>query len=135
MGVNIWMVFEALGPDKEGVESSMEEHIRTLKNEKEIDVKSVEEEEVEEMEDPHPEMDRGYSQVIEVKADFDTFQKAIETVINYGPTYVQMEGPDKYEMDLAEGQNTLQSIATTMHQYAQMGAGGVLISKPSQDNS
>jgi len=46
-----------------------------------------------------------------------------------------MEGPDKYELDLRESQDTLQSVANTMHQYAQMGAGGVLISKSAEEDA
>lgn len=135
MSVKIWMVFEALGPDKNGVEESISEHIEALKSEDGVEVQEIDKDEVEEMEDPHPDLSKGYSQVLEVNAEFDSFYKAIEAVINYGPTYIQMEGPDNYKMDLSEAQDTLQKMATTMHQYAQMGAGGVLISQKSSDES
>ncbi|MFB6216859.1 MAG: hypothetical protein ABEJ72_07825, partial [Candidatus Aenigmatarchaeota archaeon] len=62
------------------------------------------------------------------------FDKAVELVINYGPTYIQMEGPDNYELKLSEGQNALQSVANTMHQYAQTGAGGMLISRATEED-
>lgn len=135
MGVTIWMVFEALGPEKDDVITSIEDHVETMKGEKGIEVTSIEKDEAAEMEDPHPGLEKGYSQVVEIQAEFKSFQKAIETVINYGPTYIQMEGPDNYDMNLREAQETLQNVATTMHQYAQMGVGGVLISNPADDNS
>lgn len=133
--VELWLVFEAVGPEKEGVEKSLEEHIEAMESESEIEILKKEEGEIEEVKDPHPGLDKGYSKVLELEAEFNNFQKAVESVINYGPTYVQIEGPDSFEMGLKEAQETLQSVATTMHQYAQMGAGGVLISRENQENS
>lgn len=132
--VTVWMVFEAVGPEKEGVEKSMEDHVNTLSEDKGVEILETDEEEIKEMEDPHPSIDKGYSKVIETRIEFDSFTKAIETVINYGPTYVQVEGPDSYELKLGESQEMLQEIANTMHQYAQMGAGGVLVSSVNEDS-
>lgn len=133
MKVEVWMVFEAVGAEKDGVVKSLEDHVESIENEEGIEITEIEKDEATEIENPHEALEKGYSQVIEMRADFENFQKVIETVINYGPTYVQMEGPDNYELDLKESQDTLQSVANTMHQYAQMGAGGVLISKSSQE--
>lgn len=136
MSVEVWMVFEAVGPKKEGVENSLDEHINTLKDEEEgVEVIELERDEATKMEDPHPSLDEGYSQVVEMDVEMENFQKAIETVINYGPTYVQFKGPEKYKMDLAESQNVLQSVANTMHQYAQMGTGGVLIGRSAKEDA
>lgn len=137
MGVEVWMVFEAVGPKKKGVETSLDEHVNLLKDEEEgAEVLEIQRDEATEMEDPHPDLETGYSQVVEIDVEFDDFQKAIESVINYGPTYVQFKGPDDYEMSLTESQNVLQSVANTMHQYAKMGTGGVLIGRSAkQDDS
>ncbi|MFB6241381.1 MAG: hypothetical protein ABEJ36_01090 [Candidatus Nanosalina sp.] len=134
MTVNLWMVFEAVAPEREGLEDSLEDHLEKLESEKGVEIVESEIDEVSKVEDPHPGLDEGFSQVCEVRTDIDDFSKAVELVINYGPTYVQLEGPDNYEITLREGQETLQNVANTMHQYAQMGAGGVLISRPSEDN-
>lgn len=136
MGVELWMVFEAVGPEKEGVESSLDEHVEMLKKEeKGVEVLDIERDEATEMEDPHPSLDKGYSQVVEMNVEMEDFQKAIESVINYGPTYVQFKGPDNYEMNLSESQNVLQSVANTMHQYANMGTGGVLIGRSAKEEN
>lgn len=134
MTVKVWMVFEAVGAKKNGVVKSLEDHVEGIKSEEGVEITELEKDEATEIENPHESLEKGYSQVVEMRADFDNFQKVVETVINYGPTYVQMEGPDKYELDLRESQDTLQSVANTMHQYAQMGAGGVLISKSSKED-
>jgi len=127
------MVFEALSPNEQDVEDSLKDHLEKLRSEDNLEVTSVEKEDVEKMEDPHPDLEEGYSQVLEVKADVENFTRAIKTVLNYGPTYVQIEGPENFEMDLSDMQNSLQEVATTMQQYAQMGLGGVLLSRPEED--
>lgn len=129
MAIELWMVFEAVAPDKDSLENSLNEHIEMMETEDDIEIRSSEVDEVTEVKDPHPGLEKGYSQVAEIKADVDGFDRAIETVVNYGPTYVQIEGPEKYEMDMREAQDALQNVANTMHQYAQMGPGGVLISR------
>jgi len=131
--IKLWMVFEALSPREQDVEDSLNDHLEKLKSEDDLEVTSVEKEDVERMEDPHEDLDEGYSQVVEVKADVENFTRAIKTVLNYGPTYIQIEGPENFEMDLSDMQNSLQEVATTMQQYAQMGLGGVLLSRPEED--
>ncbi len=131
--IKLWMVFEALSPREQDVEDSLNDHLEKLRSEDNLKVTSVEKDEVEKMEDPHPDLDEGYSQVVEVKADIGNFSRAIKTVLNYGPTYVQIEGPENFEMDLSDMQSSLQEVATTMQQYAQMGLGGVLLSRPEEE--
>ena len=132
--IKLWMVFEALSPREDDVENSLDDHLEKLRSEDDLEVTDVTREEVKKMEDPHPELDEGYSQVIEVRADVSTYTRAVKTVINYGPTYVQIEGPEKFEMDLPDMQESLQEVANTVHQYAQMGVGGVLVSRPEEQD-
>lgn len=133
MGIELWMVFEAVAPSRDELEESLDDHIEKMESEKGLEITESEIEETEEVENPHPGLEKGFSQVAEVRAEADTFTRAVKTVINYGPTYVQIEGPDKFEMDLSDMQNSLQEVADTVHQYAQMGIGGVLVSNPQED--
>ena len=130
--IELWMVFEALSPKEDDVNESLDEHVRKLRDEKDLEVSSVNTDEAELMQDPHPELDEGYSKVIEVQAKASTYTRAVKTVINYGPTYVQIEGPESFEMDISDMQKSLQEVANTVHQYAQMGVGGVLVSRPEE---
>ena len=130
MGIELWMVFEAVAPSREDLEDSLDDHIEKMKSENELEIAEYEIEESEEVENPHPGLDKGFSQVAEVRAEAENYTRAIKTVINYGPTYVQVEGPDTYEMDLSDTQKSLQEVANMMHKYAQMGVGGVLVSNP-----
>lgn len=135
MTVEIWMVFEAVGPDKDSVEGSIDNHIEQLSSEEGLEIIKKEEDDAEEMENPHPSLDKGYSKVVEVEAEFDNFSTALSTVVNYGPTYVQFLGPDNFQMGMKEAQESLQKVADTMHQYAQMGAGGVVVSRETDETS
>lgn len=129
MALKLWMAFEAVAPDKESLKDSLQEHIDTLESEDDIELLESEVDEVSEVENPHPNMETGYSQIAELRVEVNGFDRAIQTIINYGPTYVQLEGPDDYNISLREGQEALQNVADTMHQYAQMGVGGVLVSR------
>jgi hypothetical protein len=131
--IELWMVFEAVGPSEDDVEGSLEDHLEKLRSEDELEVVEANIEEIEKVEDPHPGLDEGFSQVAEVRADAETFTRAVKTVINYGPTYVQIEGPENFEMELPDMQSSLQEVANTVHQYAQMGLGGVLVSRPEEE--
>ena len=126
------MVFEALSPREQDVEDSLNDHLDKLRSEDDLEITKIEKEEVEKMEDPHEDLDEVFSQVVEVEADVENFTRSIKTVVNYGPTYVQIEGPESFEMDISDMQNSLQEVANTMQQYAQMGLGGVLLSRPEE---
>ena len=133
MGLVLWMVFEAVTPEKEGLKS-LEEHIEKLRTEEgDAEVLEVEFDEATEIENPHPGLEKGYSQVCETRVEIDGFDRAIDIMISYGPTYVQLEEPDRIEIDLSEGQNALQNVVDMMHQYAQSGAGGVMISRATDE--
>lgn len=135
MGLELWMVFEALSTDKKGLEESVSDHIEKLRSEPAVEVTEVEVDEIAEVDDPHPQLDHGFSQVAEVRAEVDSFTEAVNLTLNYGPTYIQIEGPENFDLTMKDAQNALQNVATTMHQYAQQGTGGVLISKASEENT
>ena len=133
MGLTLWMVFEAVAEDEESVKA-LDDHVEALESEEGVEIVESEKDEVSEIKNPHPGLEKGYSQVSELRVEIESFAKAMEVVINYGPTYVQMEGPDRYEIDLREGQEALQNVANTVHQYAQSGLGGVLVSRANEEN-
>lgn len=129
MDIKLWMVFEAVSGTEDAVVGSLEEHVEKLENEPNASIVSREIDSVEQVDNPHPDLETGYSQVAEVVVEAESFEDAITLVINYGPTYVQLEEPDVYELSLKEGQETLQDVADIMRKYAEAGLGGMLVSK------
>ena len=133
MTVSIWMVFEAVAATEDGVEDSLDDHLEKLETESGVEIVESNVDDVSKVQDPHPDLEEGFSQVAECRLEIDSFRKCVQVTFDYGPTYVQMEGPENYEMDLKEGQETLQQVADVMHRYAQMGVGGVLVSKATEE--
>lgn len=127
------MVFEAVAATEEGVEDSLDDHLEKIKSESGVEVKESNIDESTKIENPTPDLEEGYSKVAECRLSVEGFDKAIKLTFNYGPTYVNVEGPEKYEMDLKESQESLQNVANVMHQYAQKGLGGVLVSKSKEE--
>ena len=116
MNVKLWMVFEAVAATEDAVEGSLEDHLEKLDNEPEAEI-------------IESNIDEGFSQVAETVVEASSFEEAVALTVNYGPTYIQMEEPDVYDLSLKEGQEALQNVADIMRRYAEMGAGGMLISK------
>ncbi|MFB6100220.1 MAG: hypothetical protein ABEK16_03005 [Candidatus Nanohalobium sp.] len=133
MEIELWMVFEAVAATEDAVEDSMEEHLDKLESESGVEIAESNIDETEKIENPTPDLEEGFSKVAECNLEVEGFDKAISLTFNYGPTYVNMEGPEKYELDLKEGQESLQNVANVIHKYAQMGAGGVLVSKSREE--
>jgi hypothetical protein len=127
------MVFEAVGSTREDIDESLDDHMEKLESEPDVEIVEKELGETSEVEKPHPDIETGYSKVVETVIEVENFTKAVKVTINYGPTYVQLESPEKWEMDLKDGQEALQEVANTMHQYAQMGPGGVIISRQNEE--
>ncbi len=133
MGLKLWLVFEAIGNQEEGVEDALDQLISNLKEEKGVKVTSEEYDDLKLVENPHPNIEEGYSKIAELNIECNTFTKAVKTVVNYGPTYVQIEGPDDFRLELKDSQEALQEVANTVQQYARMGVGGVLVSKTNEE--
>jgi len=129
MEVKLWMVFEAVAATEDGVKGSLEDHLERLNNEPNTEIQESNIDSIEKVEKPHPDIEEGYSQVAETIVKTESFEEAISLTLNYGPTYIQIEEPEYYELSLKEGQETLQDVADIMRKYAEMGLGGMLVSK------
>lgn len=127
--IETWMVFEVLAKQEDAAVDSLEQHVEKIRDEEGVTVTSAEFEEVEEVENPHPSIDVGYSQIVEVEAEAEDFPTLIQIVMNFGPTMIEVKGPDELTMDLAETQESLNLVAEMMQKFLQSGAGGMMISR------
>lgn len=126
--IDVWMIFEVLAAEEKVTESSLESHVEKLGNEEGVEITETDFDDVKEVENPHPSLDKGYSQVCEVRCSADDFGTLVKIVLNFGPTMIEVEGPDKIEMNLSEMQDSLNLVAEMMHKFLQAGAGGMMIS-------
>ncbi|MEF8880885.1 MAG: hypothetical protein V5A72_03585, partial [Candidatus Nanohaloarchaea archaeon] len=98
MKLEIWMVFEAVAATEEGVKDSLEDHLEKIRSESGVEIKESTVDEASKVKNPHPDIEEGFSQVAECRLSVEGFDKAISLTFNYGPTYVNVEAPETYEM-------------------------------------
>ncbi|MFB6294390.1 MAG: hypothetical protein ABEI97_01390 [Candidatus Nanohaloarchaea archaeon] len=130
--LDVWMVFDVLAADEEAAKESLQNHLEQLESERSVMEFSAEVGDVSEVEQPSPDMDAGYSQVAEVDMTVNSFSELVEMVINYGPTSVDVKSPETVEMELREVRDALNAVAQIMHQFLQSGAGGMMVSRPTE---
>lgn len=129
-GIQTWMVFEVLAGQRDTAEESLASHIEKLEELDAVSIDSKDFDELKEVDDPHPSLETGYSQVCEVECTVDEFSSLIEIVMNYGPTMIDILGPDEITLDLTEAQESMNLVAEMMQKFLQAGAGGMMISSP-----
>lgn len=132
-GIETWMIFEVLGGQREATVKSLADHIEKLGSQGSVEITEQDFDDVEEVENPHPAIETGYSQVCELRCRVRDFPALIQIVLNYGPTMVEIEGPERIELDLGEARESLNLVAEMMQKFLQSGAGGMMISNP-EDN-
>ncbi len=126
--IDTWMIFEVLASRKGVAEKSLKEHVEKIEKEKSVDSLEKEFDEIKEVEDPHPSIKKGFSQICEIRCKVESFSELVKIVLNYGPTMIEIEGPEKIEMDMGEMQDSLNLVAEMMHKFLKAGAGGMMIS-------
>ncbi len=122
------MMIEALAITKETAESALDKHVEKMTKEKDIIICKKEFRGAEEVDKPLPNVPKGYSQVVDIELVVENFDKLVWIVMNYGPSAIEILEPKNITMDFGEAQGILNSLASMIHTYAAMGAGGMLVS-------
>ncbi len=133
--LDVWMIFQVVAATEDAAVSSLDNHIEQLGTESCIMSMDVDMGEVQEVDKPHPDIEKGYSQVCEVDLEVKTFSDLISIVINYGPTSVDVKGPEQVTLDIGDVRDSMNSVAQMMHQFLQAGAGGMMISRPKDEKA
>jgi hypothetical protein len=125
--LDVWFAIEALGVNKDVVESSLKRHIEKLKNVKDAYVYETNFGEIKHVENPIKDVKEGYSQIVEIKLLVKNLSILLSIVITYGPSAIEILGPNKKEIDISEIQNIANMLAGIVHQFAAAGIGGIVI--------
>lgn len=125
--IEVWMAIEALAIKKEVVEESLKKHINQLKEVKGILIFEEKFGETKHVENPMKDVKEGYSQIVEIKFFAKTFTMLLNVVMTYGPSSIEIIGPNKKEIDISEMQNIANTVAGIVHQFAAVGVGGIVI--------
>jgi hypothetical protein len=125
--IETWFSIEALGTNKEVVETSLNTHIEKLKKVKEAFVYEAKFSDIARVENPMKNVKEAYSQIVNVKLFIKNVFALINISMVYGPSSIEIIGPHNKSIDMSELQNIANSVAGIVHQFAAAGVGGIVI--------
>jgi len=121
---------EAMAINRETVESSLKDHVEKMGKLQNVFVYDTEFYDTHEVENPLPNIERAYSQIVSIKLFIKDMYSLLNTVVLFGPSAIEVLGPDEKEITLSEVQNMANHIAGLVHQFAAAGMGGMMIQSP-----
>jgi hypothetical protein len=128
----VQFVIEALAINKEMVEKSLKAHIDKMDKLKDVLVCEKQFLETIKVEHPMKGIDEAYSQVAKVSFFAKNMVILLSMVMAYGPSSVEILGPERHEVKAEEAQNISNLLAGVVHQFAAAGLGGMIITPDKQ---
>jgi hypothetical protein len=126
--IRVGMMIEALAISKETAESAIAKHVEKMERENGIMIYKKDFRGSQEVKRPLPNIEKGYSQVIDLEMVAENFDRLVYMVMNYGPSAIEIIEPKNIVIDFGEAQGILNSLASLIHTYAAMGVGGMVVS-------
>ena len=124
--INASMIFEVLGASREIVEKSLKDHIKKLERIKTCFIYKKEFSEIETIEKPIKNLDKAYSQFVEIECLIKDITTLIVISLSYGPSSVEINKPKKIEISAGELESISNLVAGTIHKIAEAGLGGII---------
>jgi len=122
------MFFEVMAINEEVSRDMLKTHIEKLKGAPNSLVSDVKFSDVRRVEKPPiMNIEFAWSQICELKFYVRDLDTLISTVYLYGPSSIEIIGPDKILLKAEEMQRIVNAISGLVHQYAQAGIGGIVI--------
>ena len=128
--LEVWVAIEAVAGKKDVVEESLKNHIAKIERVPNVYVYDKIIREAEKIEDISflpKDVTEAWSQVVELKFFIKKFSDLINMIYMYGPSAIEILGPDSREIKLDEMQDIANTLAGLMHQCAAAGVGGIVI--------
>jgi len=111
-GINIYAVIEAQAIDEALTKKALEKILRNLKKESGVHIISAEISKIEQDEESGL-----YSGYIEAKLSFEAFEPLMHFMFFYGPSVVEVLGPEKIVLDMGDLHRGLLEAATMINGY------------------
>ena len=111
-GIRIYAVIEAQAVDEVLAKKALEKIIRQLKKEPGLHIISAEISKIERDEEGGM-----YSGYIEAKLSFEAFEPLMHFMFHYGPSVVEVIGPEKVVVDMADLHRALLEASTMINGY------------------
>jgi hypothetical protein len=128
--IRIDAYFEVLAITKEAAESALEAMFKKIEEENNILVYSKDVQEAKKVEKPMKGIDAAWSMIMEIKCVVKNFETAVQFVIKYGPSSIEILEPKNINLKIDSAQVILNSVSAMMHQFAAAGVGGIVFVKP-----
>ena len=122
--IRLLMTFEAVSVSEEVTKKALESLINKLDSDQRAMIYKKEFLGVKEVNAPVKGMEKGWSQIVEVELIVKRFEDAVNIVMEYGPSSVEVIEPKEVRVNIGEMQSTLNSIGELMHKFAAAGLGG-----------
>src|SRR3989344_8058481 len=124
--IEAWFAMEALGTKKEIVETSLKDHISKMQRYPDIFIYETDYKETENVdkdklslpEEMKEKIDEAWSQVVEIRLFVKKFSSLINMIYLFGPSAIEILGPDSKELKIDEIQDIANTLAGLMHQFA-----------------
>jgi hypothetical protein len=121
------MGIEVLGISRDIAENSLAEHVRKLSSEDGVFVYEEKFSDIQKVDKPLRDVDEAYAQVASVKLFAKNLSTLMHVVMLYGPSSIEVIGPDKRDISVGEVQHVANNLASIVHQFAAAGVGGIVI--------
>lgn len=126
--LDVWFSIEALGIKEDIVKVALEKHIEKLEGVRGAHVYEKKFYDTIRVENPMKDVKEAYSGIVDVKLLVKDLYTLASIVLVYGPSSVEIVGPEKKEVSMEEVQNIANTLAGVVHQFAAAGVGGIVIS-------
>ena len=123
------MMIEAIAIAKDVVEASLREHVEKLGSVRDAYVFEKTFHEALEVEKPLKNIEKAYSQIVEVKFFARNVYSLLTIIILYGPSSIEILNPHNVTTPIDELQQISNATADLIHQFAAAGAGGIVLSQ------
>lgn len=124
---DVWFNIEVLGVNEDVVTSSLKKHVEKMSRVKDVFVYEKEFKPAEKVKNPLKNIEEAYSQVVSVKFFVKRLSTLLNVVLTYGPSSIEILGPDRKDIEIGEVQDIANVLAGLVHQFAAAGAGGIVI--------
>ncbi len=118
---------EILAISSEIAEASLKEHIAKMENAPGMFIYEKKFFDVREVKNPMKDVDVAYSYAVTMKLFIKDLYTALTAIMIFGPSSVEVLGPERKEININEVQDIANNVASLVHQFAAAGIGGMVV--------
>ncbi|MEM5785191.1 MAG: hypothetical protein QW469_01475 [Candidatus Aenigmatarchaeota archaeon] len=131
--IKLNIFFEVLAINKETAENSLNSLFEKFEKEQGVKIYSKKFGESSKVLNPMKGINEAWSSTLEITCIVKNFETAINLIIVYGPSAIEIIEPKELKININAAQTVLNSVAGIMHQFAAAGIGGIVFVNPKSE--